>query len=76
MIAFVDRYREQRTGSLKWGVGPICEVLGFAPQTYYTARSRPPSARQVHDICLKPEIRRVWEDNYRVEDVLFLVELG
>jgi putative transposase len=67
MIRFIDTHRERRTlDGLKWGVEPICRVLQFAPQTYYTARGRPPSGRQLRDDVLKPEIMRVFEENYRV----------
>jgi putative transposase len=34
-----------------------------APNTYWVARKRPPSARAVRDEHLKAEIRRVWEEN-------------
>ena len=45
---------------MRFGVEPICEQLPIAPSTYYTARSRPPSARDVRDEALKPEIERVY----------------
>jgi putative transposase len=48
------------------GVEPICRVLQVAPATYYAARSRPPSARQLRDAELKREIHRVWKDNFEV----------
>lgn len=38
----------------------------IAPSTYYAARSRPKSAREVRDEELMREIRRVFDDNYRV----------
>ena len=40
--------------------------MQIAPSTYYAAKKRPPSARAMTDRNLKPEIRRVWETNYRV----------
>ena len=49
-----------------WGVEPICEVLQFAPATYYAARFRPASARTIRDEQLKTEIKRVFEENRRV----------
>ena len=55
------RYIDSRKG--QWGVEPICRVLQFAPSTYYATRVRPPSARQVTDAALKPEIARVHESN-------------
>jgi putative transposase len=58
------RYIEARRD--RWGVEPICTVLQFAPATYYAARSRPPSARAHRDEALRPEIRRVFEENFAV----------
>ncbi|OYV63890.1 MAG: hypothetical protein B7X07_07665, partial [Actinobacteria bacterium 21-64-8] len=55
------RYIDSRKS--RWGVEPICRVLQFAPSTYYATRGRPPSARQVSDDALKPEIVRVHESN-------------
>lgn len=49
-----------------WGVEPICNVLPFAPTTYYAAISRPLSARETRDEELKPDIQRVWEEHRRV----------
>jgi putative transposase len=66
MTAFIDTHRERETEGLKWGVEPICGVLQFAPSTYYAAKSRPPSRRQIRDEQLKPLIERVFDDNYRV----------
>lgn len=66
MIRFIEEHKERRTEGLRWGVEPICAVLQFAPQTYYAARSRPPSARRLRDEALAPEILRIWEENYRV----------
>jgi putative transposase len=50
----------------RWGVAPICRVLQLAPATYYTATTRPPSARKKRDEQLKPAIQRIWEENRRV----------
>ena len=50
----------------RWGVGPICRVLQFAPATYYAASTRPPSARELRDRELKPQIQRIWKENFRV----------
>ena len=41
-------------------------MLQFAPSTYYAARSRPPSARSVRDAQLKPEVQRVFDENFGV----------
>jgi putative transposase len=64
-VRFIDEHKDV------FGVEPICRVLTahgapIAPGTYYTAKSRPPSARAVHDARLKGEITRVWKENYEV----------
>jgi putative transposase len=68
MIAFIDDHRDIH------GVEPICRVLPIAPSTYhdYAARRRdpdrlPPRARR--DALLRAQIRRVWEENFRVYGV-------
>ena len=38
----------------------------IAPSTYYAARSRPKSRREIEDEKLMAEIRRVYDENYRV----------
>ena len=58
-------------GAKKLGVESICSTLSraglqMAPSTYYAAKSRPASAREVRDAELRPALRRLWEDNYRV----------
>ena len=68
MIAFIDDHREAH------GVEPICKVLPIAPSTYYdhVARRRDParlSARAKLDMALKVEVRRVFEENFRVYGV-------
>ena len=68
MIAFVDDHRAV------YGVEPICRVLPIAPSTYYAhaAIRRDPSrasARARRDTGLIPEVRRVWEENFRVYGV-------
>ena len=60
MIAYIDAHKE------RFGVEPICEQLPIAPSTCYAAKSRPPSARAVRDDGLKPEIQRVYRDNFGV----------
>ena len=65
MVAFIDKHRDVH------GVEPICRHLPIAPSTYYEhqARRSDPSlrsARTKKDEQLKPEIRRVWEDNFKV----------
>ena len=68
MIAFIGDHREAH------GVEPICKVLPIAPSTYYdhVARRRDParlSARAKRDMALKVEVRRVFEENFRVYGV-------
>ena len=50
----------------RFGVEPICRVMECSPSTYWAARSRPPSKRALRDAELKPEIRRVFKENYGV----------
>jgi len=58
-VAFIDANR------YRWPVSVMCEVLGLAERTYYAARTRAPSARQLADEATKVEIRRVWERDCR-----------
>jgi transposase InsO family protein len=65
MVAFIDAHRDA------YGVEPICEQLPIAPSTYYEylARRDDPAlrpARAKRDEQLRPQIRRVWNDNYAV----------
>jgi len=65
MISFIDEHRQS------YGVEPICKVLPIAPSTYYThaaRRSDPASApaRVQRDALPCQQIRRVWEENFRV----------
>lgn len=68
MIAFIDDHREVH------GVEPICKVLPIAPSTYHAhaARRTDPeklSARAKRDMVLKPEIARVFAENFEVYGV-------
>ena len=63
MIAFIDDHRDV------YGVEPICRVLPIAPSTYHerVAQRRDPmrlSARAQQDQTLKPEIARVFAENF------------
>ena len=56
------------------GVEPICKVLPIAPSTYHDhlAKRRDPSrlsAMAKRDMALRPEITRVFEDNFAVYGV-------
>ena len=82
MIAFIDGDEDQKTA---WkavflrhrdacGVEPICRVLSIAPSTYHEhiARRRNParlSARTRQDIALRPEIARVFVEDFAVYGV-------
>ncbi len=68
MKAFIDDHRAVH------GVEPICRVLPIAPSTYraHAARLADPSrmsAREKRDAELRPEIHRVWEENFKVYGV-------
>src|SRR5215216_3270253 len=68
MIAFIDDYRDV------YGVEPICKVLPIAPSTYHAhvARRDDPEKlprRAKRDAALKTEIRRVFDENFRVYGV-------
>ena len=65
MIAFIDDHRGA------YGVEPICKVLPIAPSTYHehvTKRTDPGklSARAKRDLELKPQIERVFGENFEV----------
>jgi transposase InsO family protein len=65
MVSFIDEHR------VAHGVEPICAVLPIAPSTYYErkvlqANPERLSARARRDLELRPEIRRVWDENFRV----------
>ena len=65
MVSYIDEYRD------RFGVEPICTILPIAPSTYYEhkAKQRDPqrrSDRAKRDEQLKPEIQRVWDEDYRV----------
>jgi transposase InsO family protein len=64
-VAYIDAHRD------RFGVEPICRVLTehgckIAPNTYWVAKKRPPSARALRDEELKPQILRVHSENLDV----------
>jgi transposase InsO family protein len=68
MIAFIDDNRGVH------GVEPICNVLPIAPSTYHkhVAQRQDPSrlsARAKRDLALKPEVARVFAENFAVYGV-------
>ena len=61
-MAFIADHRE------RFGVEPICRVLTehgckIAPNTFWVAQKRQPSARAVRDAELRVEIARVYDEN-------------
>jgi putative transposase len=65
MGAFIDSHRKA------YGVEPICAHLPIAPSTYYAWKSQTVdptrrSARAQRDRTLRPEIQRVWDENFKV----------
>jgi len=65
MTSFIDEHRGE------YGVEPICRVLPIAPSTCYehVAQRRDPSrlsALRRSDLALKPEIMRVFAENFAV----------
>ena len=65
MVDYIDQHKD------RFGVEPICDVLPIAPSTYFDHKDkqRNPekrSARAKRDDVLKPEIQRVWDENFRV----------
>ncbi len=68
MITFIDDHRQA------YGVEPICKVLPIAPSSYreHVAQRRDPSklsARAQRDLKLRPEIARVFAENFAVYGV-------
>src|SRR6056297_3053295 len=68
MIAFIEDQR------VVYGVESICRVLPIAPSTYYhrvACLADPSKASERHrrDAVLRPEIKRVWDENYQVYGV-------
>ena len=62
MIAFIKEHRKV------CGVEPICHVLQIAPSTFYAHLAvendqDKASDRAKRDAELRPEMKRVWEDN-------------
>lgn len=66
MIRFINEYRD------RFGVELICRVLRPAVQGFLTSRGyraaigRAPSARQLKDDLLVPEVARLHAENYGV----------
>ncbi len=68
MVTFIDAHRDT------YGIDPICTELPIAPSTYHECKAREADpgrlpARHQRDAWLEIEIRRVWEENFRVYGV-------
>jgi len=68
MVGFIDAHRKAHE------IEPICKALPVAPSTYHDqlAKWADPSGRSERarsDEALRPEIRRVFEENFRVYGV-------
>ena len=59
-VRFIDENKDEL------GVEPICRTLQVAPSTYYAAKSRPPSARSLHDAVVLALLVALWTANYSV----------
>ena len=71
MIAFIDDHRGAYGLGSRSEPRPICKVPPIAPSTYHAhaAKRRDPaklSARAQRDMALKPEISRVFAENFEV----------
>ncbi len=58
MSPFIDEHRE------RFGVAPICRVLGCSERSYHAAHSRPVCHRALTDAEHLVQIKRVWNANY------------
>lgn len=59
-MAFIDDNRDDL------GVEPICSTLQIAPSTYYAAKSRRPSARELRDVVMCQVLLALWVTNKKV----------
>jgi putative transposase len=69
VVAFIDSVKE------RFGVEPVCRVLSqlvckIAPGTYYAAKSRPPSVRELRDEKVKEVLLAIWHDPGRGRELL------
>lgn len=65
MVRYIDDHKDRH------GVEPICQVLPIAPSTYYEEKAREQNPdrrpdRYHRDEALKPEITRMWNENFQV----------
>lgn len=66
MISFIDQHADRRTDGRRWGVEPICKTMDWAVSSYYSAKSRPPSARALRDAVMMPILLTLWVTNRKV----------
>jgi putative transposase len=59
-VAFIDANRDE------FGVEPICDSLQVAPSTYYAAKKRTPSARELRDQLMMTILMTLWTANRKV----------
>jgi hypothetical protein len=65
MVRYIDDYRD------RYRIEPICAALPIAQLTHYerrpgsAGRSRPPRAER--DATLKPEVQRVFDEDFPVD---------
>jgi putative transposase len=59
-VRFIEAYRA------RFGVEPLCQVMGMAPSTYYYRRARRgrPSPRREHDKALLQRITEIWMESH------------
>jgi putative transposase len=60
IVEFIDGNRDEL------GVEPICRTLQVAPSTYYSHKSRPPSARALRDALMLQVLMALWVTNRKV----------
>jgi putative transposase len=60
MVRFVDENRDE------FEVEPICDTLQVAPSTYYAAKKRTPSARELRDQLMMTILMTLWTTNRKV----------
>jgi putative transposase len=70
-VRFIDEHKDRDRGGLRWGVESICVVLSehgcpIAPSTYYDAKKRRATAREIADERLMVKICQAHTANYGV----------
>ena len=70
-MTFIEQHKDRRDGGLRWGVESICTVLSqhdvkIAPSTYYDARGRGPSPRELSDERWKPIVLATWQAQRKI----------